>query len=252
DLRILAAQEVVVHTETGNLIGVIGAKPPHLEKGEEAKQIPDISEIFIDIGMSTQQAEKLVALGDRVTINSKFNQLLNDRVSCKSLDDRAGVCAILEALRLIKGKKISYNVAINFSSQEETGSAGAKISSYKIKPDKAIVVDVSFAKVSGENEHKCGKMGEGVMIGYAATLNHNMSNEMKNIAKSKKIPYQIEVMGGSTGTNADEIGISRSGVMAVTLSIPQAYMHTPIEVCQISDIKAVADLIAEYLQSEEN
>lgn len=247
DLRILAAQEVVVHTKSCDLIGIIGAKPPHLEKGDEAKKIPDIEDVFIDIGLNKEQADLKVSQGDRVTIFSRFNSLLNDKVSCKCLDDRAGVCGILQALNQIKDKEINYNVAVVFSSQEETGSAGAKISTYKICPDEAIVVDVSFAKVSDENEYKCGKMGDGVMIGFASSLDFSMSNKMKEIAKAKNIPFQIEVMGSSTGTNADEIGVSKQGVRAVTLSIPQAYMHTPIEVCKISDIQAVADLITEYL-----
>lgn len=250
DRRLLSAQEVTVHCASGDLLGVVGSKPPHLEKGDEAKQVPEIDDVFIDIGFNKEQAEERVKLGDRVTLRSTYRELLNDRVSVKALDDRSGVVSILEALKLLKGKELNANLAILFSAQEEIGGAGAKIGSYGITPDIAIAVDVSFAYTSDAEEHKCGKMGKGVMIGVSALLDKLLSDELIEIAKDKEIPYQIEVLTGrSTGTNADSIICTKNGVRTGILSIPEKYMHTPIEVVELGDLQAVARLLAEYVLS---
>lgn len=246
DRRLLAAQEVTIHGKK-DVLGIVGSKPPHLEKGDDAKKIPQIDEIFIDVGMGKEKASEVISLGDRVSINSGYHKLLNDRVSVKALDDRAGVLSILKALELVKGKALPYRVAVIFSSQEEVGGTGAAIGAYNINPDVAIAVDVSFAYTSDAIEHKCGKMGQGVMIGYAPVLNKQLSDTLLAIAKRKEIPYQIEVMGGRTSTNADELSISRSGIKTALLSIPLKYMHTPVESCQISDIDSVAQLISAFI-----
>lgn len=249
DRRLLAAQEVTIHGTNKDIIGIIGSKPPHLEKGDEATQVPEVDNIFIDIGYTKEQAEQHITLGDRVTINSAFQEMLNNRVSVKAMDDRSGVVSILEALRLLKGKELDVNLAILFSSQEEIGGTGARVGSYGISPDYAIAVDVSFAYTSDADEHKCGKMGKGVMIGVSALLDKKMSDDLIAIAKEKEIPHQIEVLTGrSTGTNADHILITKGGVRTAILSIPEKYMHTPIEMVEIGDIEAVAQLMAEYAQ----
>lgn len=250
DNRLLSAQEVTVHCEGGDILGVIGAKPPHLQKADDAKKIGDMEDMFIDIGMSKEQAEKKVKLGDRVTIRSVYRELINNRVSVKALDDRAGVAAILEAVRLLQNERLNVNLAVLFSAQEEVSGAGARVASYGLSPDYAIAVDVSFAHTADADEHKCGKMGGGVMIGVSALLDKNMSDDLTRLAKEKEIKHQIEVITGrSTGTNADHIICTKSGVRTAVLSIPLKYMHTPIEVVELSDIQSAAQLIAQYALS---
>jgi len=244
DRRVLLAQQVAIFgKETVN--GIITSTPPHLE--EDDKKVPKIEDIFIDIGMSKEQAEKVISLGDRAVIDTQPCELLNGRVTSKAIDDRSGVVAILYALEKTKDKELPFSVSILFSSQEETGERGAKTASYKINPDLAIAVDVSFALTADDSEQKCGKMGKGVMIGVAPSLNKDLSNQLINLAKDKKIPFQIEVMNGTTGTNADVIGVSRGGVKTITLSIPLKYMHTPVEVVELKDIENTGKLIAKFL-----
>lgn len=247
DRRLLAAQVVCVHTAKGDLPGVIGAKPPHLESPEDAKKVPEITEMFVDIGMTKEEAEAAVALGDRITIESGLVELLGGRVSGKALDDRAGVAAILEALRLLQGKPLPVDLAIQFSGREETGGQGAKIASFTLEPDWAVAVDVSFASQPGVPAEKCGKLGKGPMIGISPVLDREFSNTLKQLAKREGIPFQIEVMGGETGTNADDIGVSRAGVRSALLSIPQRNMHTPVEVVQLSDVEDTARLLAQFI-----
>lgn len=244
DRRLFLAQEVTVFG-TKVIKGVITSTPPHLEK--DNKSAPEIDDIFIDIGMSKEQAEEIICPGDRAIINTDCVRLLGDRVTSKSIDDRSGVASILYALDKIKEKDLPFSVSVLFSSQEETGERGAKTGGYEINPDIAIAVDVSFAFTSEDSEYKCGKLQEGVMIGIAPSLSRELSNKMITLAKNVKIPYQLEVMNGETGTNADAFSISRNGVKAVTLSIPLKYMHTPVEVVSLKDVEITGDLIAEYL-----
>lgn len=246
DRRLLSAQVVTVHGKK-DIIGVVGSKPPHLEKKEDADKISEITDMFIDIGYSKEKAAEIISLGDKITIPSDFVEMLNDRVSCKAIDDRCGVCTILAALSLLKGRELDVNIAVQFSGCEETGGQGAKIASYSVTPDMAIAVDVSFAHTPDADENKCGKMDEGVMIGYHVILDKQMSDMLTSISKEKGIKHQVEVMGGrGTGTNADGINLTKAGVRTACLSIPIKFMHSPIEQVAIGDIEETAKLIAEF------
>lgn len=244
DNRLLLAQEVCVLGKE-EIKGVITSIPPHLSSGED--KAPQFSDIYVDIGMSKENAERFISLGDRVIIKNVGTSLLNKRVTSKALDDRAGVVAILNALEMLKGKELPYRLSVLFSSQEEVGQRGAKTGTNKISPDLAICVDVSFALTLDDSEMKCGRMSQGVMIGVSPSLNRAMSDRMISLAKDNEIPYQIEVMSGLTGTNADSIGVSNTGVKTSTLSIPIRYMHTPVETCDISDIECVSRLICAFV-----
>lgn len=245
DRRLLLAQQVIIHGRE-RLAGVICSKPPHLEKGDESKKTPEVDAIAIDTGFSREQLIKRVSPGDRVTLHTSTRTLLGDRITGKSMDDRAGVAVILRALELLDATETTFNIAVQFSTQEEVGERGAKIAAYSVSPDYAIAVDVSFAHTPDAPEHKCGKLGEGVMIGVSPTLSREMSDTLHTLAAGQGIPHQTEVMAGETSTNADVIGVTRSGAKTSTLSIPLRYMHTPVEVVSLADLEATARLIAAY------
>jgi len=246
DRRLLLAQQVTVHGKEP-IKGVILSTPPHLESEEDAKKVPEIEQIAIDIGMTKEAAEKAVSLGDKITFDSAFLELMGDRVSVKAVDDRAGVTAVLYALEQLKEENYPCGLSVLFSSQEELGERGATIGSYHIAPDLSLSVDVSFAHTPDAEPHKCGKMGAGVMIGIAPSLDREVSERLIEVAKAAELPYQFEIMSGETSTDADTIGVSGGGVKTGLLSIPIRYMHTPIETVAISDIEAVGKLLAAYL-----
>lgn len=246
DRRLLLAQAVVIHG-TKPITGIVGTLPPHLTSGEDTKKVVEMDEVAIDTGYSKEELLRWVAPGDRVTYVSDFTELQNGRVTSRSLDDRAGVASILNALERLKGKPMGFSLAVVFSCQEETGGFGAASTSFRVKPDAAIAVDVSFAHTADADERKCGKMGEGAMIGISPILNRGMYDELVSIARTRRILWQPEVMGGRTGTNADEITVTAGGIRTALLSIPLKYMHTPVEVVQVSDVEAVGDLIAQYV-----
>lgn len=245
DRRLLLAQQVTILGKK-NITGIVTSTPPHLE--DDDKKVPKLDDIYIDTGLSKEECEKIVSLGDRVIIENVPMSLKGDRITGKSLDDRSGVAVILLALEMVKDKELPVNVAVLFSAQEETGERGAKIAAFNIDPDYAVAIDVSFALTADDSEYKCGKMGKGAMIGIAPSLSGEFSHRLIDIAKSEKIPYQLEVMNGETGTNADCIGVTRKGVKTVTLSVPLKYMHTPVEVVSISDIENTAKLLAKLME----
>ena len=245
DRRLLLAQQVTVLGKE-SVTGIVCAIPPHLSTDESS--VPEMDDICIDIGMTKEQAEKVISYGDKIVFATGCKKLQGDRMTGAALDDRCGVAAILRALEIVKDNKLDYELTVMFSTQEELGERGAKIGVFDIDPDIALAVDVSFALTADDSEIKCGKMGKGYMIGFAPTLDKNLSQQFKAIAEKNNMPYQIEVMNGETGTNADRFSVNKSGVKAVTLSIPLKYMHTPVEVISISDVENTAQLIAAYLQ----
>lgn len=246
DRRVLLSSQVTVYGREV-VKGVVTSTPPHLEK--DSSKTPEMENIYIDIGMSKEKALQTVSLGDTVLIENELVKLQNGRVSSKALDNRSSVCAVIKAMEMLKGKKLNCNVLGVFCSKEEIGSAGAKTQTYALNPDMAIVVDVSFAKTHYESEETCGLSGKGPMIGIAPSLNREMSAKLAELAKGKNIPYQLEVMSGKTGTDADTIGISKGGVKTVTVSIPEKHMHTPVEIVDLADIENTAKLIAAFAES---
>lgn len=246
DRRVLAAAEVTVHGKE-NIFGVITSTPPHLAKPDDATKALPFDEMAIDIGMKKEEAEKLVSLGDRVTFNGKYLPLLGNRVSSPSIDDRAGVAAVLRCLEILEEKGVDCNLSVMFSVQEETGGSGAQTAAFTAKADEAIAVDVSFASAPSVSSEKYASLGKGTMIGFAPSLDYKMSRTLESIAKRENIPYQPEVMGGKTGTNCDEIQVSGRGVRTALLSVPLRNMHTACEVCDLDDIENTARLMAEYI-----
>ena len=130
--------------------------------------------------------------------------------------------------------------------QEETGAAGAQTAEFSLYPVEAVMVDVSFATQPGVPKEKAAQLGKGTMIGIAPTLCREVTDTLKQLAEEHQVPHQLEVMGGETGTNADVAGVARGGVRCGLLSIPERYMHTPVEVLELDDIENTAQLLALY------
>jgi len=246
DIRVLAASEVTVHGKE-KLFGVITSTPPHLVSADDSGKAKGFDEIAVDIGMSKKEALKYVSLGDRITFNGKYSRLAGNRVSSPSIDDRAGVAAILRCLEILEGKELDCKLSVCFSVQEETGGSGAQTAAFTADADEAIAVDVSFASAPDISGEKYASLGGGAMIGYAPSLDYDMSRKLSDIAERKNIPNQPEVMGGKTGTNCDEIQVAGKGVKTALISVPLRNMHTAVEVCDLEDIENTARLMAEYI-----
>lgn len=244
DTRPLPACEVSVWGKK-EIKGIISTIPPHLQSADDEKNAPQLKDLSIDTGYAKSKLEEYVSLGDRITFKRNFTPLLNGLVSASCLDDRSGVCAILMCLD--KLKELDCKVTVMFSSQEEVGTRGAKIGTYAKNVDEAISVDVSFGYTPGNDKSECGEISKGAMIGFSPTLDKNISNKLLSAARNNNIPYQCEIMSGRTGTNADVISISESGIKTALISIPEKYMHQSVEVVDIKDVEAVTALITAYI-----
>ncbi len=250
DRRVLMASDVTVYG-TKPLFGVICSSPPHLSADGDSKKAPKLEDIAIDVGLTAQQAQQTISPGDRVTLAGRVDTLIGGQVVSQALDDRVSCAAILRCLALLKDKDIPCGLSVLFSTREEVGGQGAATGAFSVRPTEAIVVDVSYAYTPDSPRHKCGDMGKGPMIGIAPVLSRTLSTHLCELAKRENIPYQVEVMDGVTGTNADRIVVSRSGVLTGMVSIPIKYMHTPIETVCPDDVEHSARLIAAYVMQKE-
>lgn len=248
DRRQVAGKCVSIHGER-DIKGVIGSVPPHLEK-DKNEDCLDLDALYVDTGLSKEEAEKIISIGSSVSFDSTFSELLNGCVSVGALDDRAGCAVLLKTMEYLYENEKEHNLSVSFvfSSQEETTQGGAKTAAYIENADELIAVDVSFALAPGSSAKDCAELSKGAMIGLSPVLDVEMFEALKKIAEEKRIPYQLEIMNGRTGTNADEMILTRGGVKGALVSIPQRYMHTDIEICSVSDIENCAKLIAEYVR----
>ncbi|MDD6276204.1 MAG: M20/M25/M40 family metallo-hydrolase [Clostridia bacterium] len=246
DARVMAAQDVTVWGKEP-VYGVITSTPPHLTTAEDAKKVKGFDSMLVDIGMSMEEAKKIISPGDRVTVRCPQLDLCGDRICSAALDDRAGCAVILRAAEIVAQSAEHPTVKLMFSCSEETGGSGAKTGSFSVQADECISVDVSFAAAHGMTDKKYGILGKGPMIGYAPILNYAASEKLKAVAEEKGIPYQVEIMGEATGTNADHIAVTKGGIKTALISIPLRNMHTGAEIISVSDIENSARLIAEYI-----
>ena len=245
DIRTLPSREVTVHGKE-NIPAVFCATPPHLSKGDA--DYSDISNLKLDTGLG-EKAKEIVSIGDYVTFSGKCGELQNNLVFGRSFDDRAACACLLMLAEKLHGKKLPINVAFVLSDSEELGMRGVRTAAFRVNPDEAIVLDVSFGNGIGISSEECGTLSKGGMVGISPSLSREISNKLIEIAEQNDIPYQLEVMASKTGTNADMISINREGVKTATLSIPLRNMHSDTEILSVDDLESVCELIYRYVMS---
>lgn len=250
DRSLLLASQVAVHTKEGALPGVICSIPPHLQSGE-AKN-PKFEEIFIDIGYNKEEAQKRVSPGDMVTFVTPTREMHGGFITGKAIDNRSSCAAVMRAAELLKDEKGGWGLSVTLTTREEVGGMGAQTAAYTVNPTHAVTVDVGFGHTPDCKKEQCGQFGKGPLVAFGALLDGEVSRTLVQAAEEEGIPYQTEAMGGGTGTNADAILIARGGVKTGILSIPQGYMHTPVEKILAEDIENTARLLAAYVKKEGN
>ncbi len=255
DAAITKAQRIVIHTRNGAVKGVVGNVAPHLTKEEANPKPPKIHELFIDIGArDRKEAEKLVRVGDPITLVDEFDFLRNDLVVARAFDNRIGTFAVAEALRLLRESKGKLNAEICAVSnvQEEVGLLGARQIAYSLKPDIALVVDVTHATdypTVSKRQHGDVKMGAGPVLTHGGCNHPDVVARLENVAKAKKISLQHKAMSATTGTDTDVIFWTRGGIASALVSLPNRYMHSPVEVVSLKDLEAIPQLLAGFAAS---
>ncbi len=250
DVALLPGSRVYIHTADGPVLGVIGRKAIHLLEPEERKKAEvKIKKLWIDIGAENKEgAEALVAVSDPITFELGMHRLSDDLVAGPGFDDKVGAFVVMEALRLLHDGSLDCGLYCVSTVQEELGLRGARTSCFGIDPQVGIAVDVTHASDYPEAEKAVTgevTLGKGPTIARGANINPVLHGLLIETARNNDIPYQPEPAPKATGTDANVMQISRAGVAAALTSIPNRYMHTPIEVVSLSDLENTAKLLAE-------
>ncbi len=255
DPAITKAQRVNIHTRGGTIRGVVGNVAPHLMKLEGEPKPPKIHDLFIDIGVSSRkEAEKLVRIGDPITLVDEFEMLRGDLAVARAFDNRIGTFAVAEALRLLteSNRKLHAEVCVVSNIQEEVGCLGARQIAYTLKPDVALVVDVTHATdypTVSQAQHGDIKIGKGPAITHGGPNHAEVVARLEKIAEDEEIPLQHEAISSSSGTDTDVIFWTRGGIPSALISLPNRYMHSPVEVVSLKDLEQIPELMAAFTMS---
>ncbi|HYE31578.1 MAG TPA: M42 family metallopeptidase [Methylomirabilota bacterium] len=257
DPAITKAQRVVIHTKQGPVKGVVGNVAPHLSKHEDGdkKGPPKIHDLFIDIGVgSREDAEKLVSIGNPITLDREFEILRKDIAVARAFDNRIGTFAVAEALRLLKesGKKLNAEVCAVSNIMEEVGLLGARQIAYSLHPAAAVVVDVTHATdypTVNVCQHGDVKLGCGPTLTHGGCNHPQVVERIEEVARAEKIKLQDEAMSATSGTDTDVIFWTRGGIPSALISLPNRYMHSPVEVISLKDLEQIPRLLAGFAAS---
>ena len=255
DAAITKAQRVVIHARNGPVKGVVGNVAPHLAKLDKQRKLPQIHDLFIDIGAGNRrEAEKLVHIGDPITLADEFELLRNDLAVARAFDNRIGTFAVAEALRLLRESKRRLNAEICAVSNimEEVGLLGARQIAYSLKPGVALVVDVTHATdypTVNKTQHGDVKIGQGPTVTHGGCNHPQVVARIEAVAKQKRINLQHEAMSATSGTDTDVIFWTRGGIPSALISLPNRYMHSPVELVSLNDLEKIPELLAHFALS---
>ncbi len=256
DIQCLPGTSVMIMSKDGGFVsGVIGKKPIHLMQTDEKNRTIELENLWVDTGLNATEVKERIPIGAAVFVKPNFKYLTQHRISSKSLDDKIGVFIVAEVFKSLASADKDYDLYAVASVQEEVGTRGIGPITYSIDPDIAICIDVDFATdVPDCPKRKYGniRLGAGVIITRNLDSNLRLSRLAEQVAVEKGIPHQISARNISTGgNNTSRVQISRGGVQTLFLSIPCRYMHTPVEVCDLRDVKAAIVLLTELLKSKD-
>jgi putative aminopeptidase FrvX len=250
---VLVSQRVDVTTRDGVVPGVIGRKAIHLLEEDERKKGVELKELYIDIGArDLEEANGLVRVGDVAVIAGEPLELPNERVVSRALDNRLGAYIALEAARLVaEAGGAAWDVVAAAAVQEEVGLNGARALAHGLRPDVAIVVDVTHeTDTPGVDTRRINAhaFGSGPVVERGTILHPQVSERLLEAAEAESIPHTLMASARGTGTDADVIHFSRNGVVTGGIGLPLRYMHSPVEMVQLDDVANCAKLLAAFAQ----
>lgn len=251
----LLNERVVFRTERGPVYGAIGSKPPHLLEEEERKKPVKVESMFIDVGARSEAEVKEagIRVGSVAALDRQLRVLLGGRVTGKAFDNRAGLAVMIEA---VKRTKTSHQVYTVGTVQEEVGLKGAKTSAFGLQPSVALALDVSLPGDYPGMEKKDSslEMGKGPSLtvtdasGKGIIVSERVLSWLTETAEAHGMPYQLDVARGGT-TDATAISLTRAGIPTGVVSVPTRYLHSGVEMLDLSDLEAACELVARALET---
>lgn len=252
DPRVLKAQRVTIHTDEGDVPGVIGSPPPHTMDEDERDSKPNVEDVAVDVGLPYEEATEHISPGDLVTMDQTTEQV-GETITGKALDDRVCLFAMLEAARKLTDPAVTIHFCATV--QEEVGLRGARALGVDVDPDLAIALDVTVANdIPGFDDGKqVTKLGEGTAIKLkdsSVITNPKLHRRMQAVAEEREIDYQLEILpAGGTDTAGFQLSAGAKPVGAI--SVPTRYLHTVTETAHVEDIAATIDLLTAVLETED-
>lgn len=245
DPRMLPNREVTILTQPPTF-GLVAVLPPHVQKAGDANKSIPLTDLYIDAGLTQEEGEKLI--GTFAVPRGTFQTHLNEVVSGKALDDRAGFVTLLRGAELLKDVDLDVDLYLMGSSREETNGGGAMVGAFAIQPHCFVAVDVTHARTPDGPKDQTFPAGKGPAIGIGPNISRWMSQRFIDKAEEQGISWNPEVMAGNTGTNAWRVQTAREGIATAVLSLPLKYMHSPVETLDLTDLEGAAQLLAAFVR----
>ncbi len=255
DKVMIPGRRVILETQHGKIAGVTGKRAVHLMNEEDRKKVPQIHEMWIDIGVSSrEEAQKLVQIGDVATYDMGFQHLRGSLATARAMDDKVGAYICGEALRRLAADRqdLKAGVVAVATTQEEIGTRGAMVAAYSANPHLSITVDVSHATDHPDTDprkHGDLRLGGGPALCRGANINPFILERLIQCAEKENIPYQMEADPRPTGTDARAIQMARGGIATGLVCIPLRYMHTPCEIVDLQDVENAIRLLVAFTRS---
>ena len=245
DPRMLPDREVLILTEPP-MLGVVACLPPHVLSAEDREKAPEVKDLFIDTGLSREEAERRIPIGTPMVYRADFTALGERQVCAKALDDRACFAVLLRTAELLRDEKLDVDLYVLGSVCEETGGVGAQVGAQGLAPDFCVAVDVTHGRTSDAPKGETFVMGGGPVVGIGPNMARWMTKRLLDKAGELGMTVQKEVMEGNSGTNGWDMQIANEGIATAILSVPLKYMHTPVEVVERGDLEDCARLLAAF------
>lgn len=250
DVQMLIGANLQVWGKGGPVAGVIARKAIHLLTPEERKQVPEIKDLWIDIGaINKEDALSVVSIGDPVTFELGYRPLRDGLAAAPGMDNKVGAWTVMRALQIIAGEHPQAAVFAVSTVQEEIGLRGAITSAFSIEPQLGIAVDVTHATdcpTLDKKQHGDVKLGAGPVIYRGPNVNPVMHERLVHLAAGNGLKHQVAGLSKPAGNDANVMQISRGGLATAIVAIPNRYMHSPVEVISLHDLEAAAQLIAAF------
>jgi endoglucanase len=246
DPRVLLTQEVIVHG-VRELAGIVVSIPPHFTGPGEREKPVAMEKLYVDVGLLPADVEALVHVGDLISLRPRWTELSGGYVASKSMDDRAALTAMVQCLEELAQRRHAWDVYAVATVQEEVGSRGAMTGAFGVAPTAALALDLTFGMQPGLSTAEALKMDGGPTIALGPNFHPRLVDRLIEAAKTAELPYQVEPVPGSSGTDAWHIQVSRSGVPCALVGIPARYMHSPVETVCLRDIERAARLLTEFI-----
>jgi len=248
DNRIMPSQPVIVHGKR-ELPGIVASVPPHLLNNDQRQKYPGFDELIIDVGLPAAEVADLVHIGDLITPDAPMIDLNGTRVAGKAMDDRACLAAVTVCLNELKSLQHRWDVYAVATVQEETGLYGAATAAYKVQPDIAIALDVTFAGQPGVDGDTSSDIGGGPVVSIGPNFHGKMVDQIKDVARRNELKFQEDTIPGASGTDAWAIQVAREGIPTALLGIAIRNMHSPVETLDLKDITRTGRLMAQFIAS---